>query len=103
MDLYTYLNSKSIRELQNLYVYATDYQKSLIKKCIEEKTILNKNEYYSNTNYQFYDNLSKFGEIINTDDSNNKFQERLNIDLKDLKNKKNTNNSDNSLGKRKNF
>ena len=100
MDIYNYLKSKSVKELQDLYVYANDFQKNMIKKCIEDKTIINKNEYYnSNNNQIFHDNLNKFENIMRSDDSNNKFQDRLNINLKE---KKNINN-DNSLGKRKNF
>jgi hypothetical protein len=98
MELYNYLKSKTVKELQDLYVYSNDYQKSIIKKCIEDKTILNKNEYFNNTTNKFYDNINKFEEIMKTDDSNNKFQDRLNINLKN----KEKNNNEN-LGKRKNF
>ncbi len=103
MDLHNYLKSKSIKELQDLYVYANDYQKSIIKNCIEDKIIINKDEYYynGNNNQMYYNNLNKFENIMKFDDSNNKLQDRLDINLKD---KKIINNNDNnSLGKRKNF
>lgn len=100
MDIYNYLQTKTVKELQDLYVYANDYQKNIIKKCIEDKTIINKNEYYNKNNSQmFHNNLNKFDDIMRSDDSNNKLQDRLNINLKD---KKRIDNGDN-LGKRKNF
>ncbi len=101
MDLHNYLKQKSIKELQDLYVYANDYQKSIIKNCIEDKTIINKDDYYNgNNNQMYYNNLNKFESIMKFDDSNNKLQDRLDINLKD---KKIINNNDNYLGKRKNF
>ena len=101
MDFYNYLQSKTVKELQDLYVYASEYQKNIIKKCLEDKIIIDKNEYYnsnSNTNL-FHDNLNKFENIMRSDDSNNKFQDRININLKDKK----TLNINTDLGKRKNF
>jgi len=99
MDFYDYLQSKTVKELQDLYVYATEYQKYIIKKCLEDKIIINKNEYYNSNNNTnlFHNNLNKFENIIRSDNSNNKFQDRININLKDKK----TLNTD--LGKRKNF
>jgi hypothetical protein len=101
MDIYNYLKNKSVKELQDIYVYANEYQKNIIKKCIEEKTIINKQEYFNNNNIKFHENLNKFEDIMRNDQSNNKFQDRININLK---NKENCNfNNDNNLGKRKNF
>ena len=72
-----------------------------IKKCLEDKIIIDKNEYYNSNNNTnlFHDNLNKFENIMRSDDSNNKFQDRININLKDKK----TLNINTDLGKRKNF
>ena len=101
MDFYNYLQSKTVKELQDLYVYASEYQKNIIKKCLEDKIIIDKNEYYNSNNNTnlFHDNLNKFENIMRSDDSNNKFQDRININLKDKK----TLNINTDLGKRKNF
>ena len=101
MDFYNYLQSKTVKELQDLYVYASEYQKNIIKKCLEDKIIINKNEYYNSNNNTnlFHDNLNKFEHIMRNDDSNNKFQDRININLKDKK----TPDTNTDLGKRKNF
>ena len=101
MDFYNYLQSKTVKELQDLYVYASEYQKNIIKKCLEDKIIIDKNEYYNSNNNTnlFHDNLNKFENIMRNDDSNNKFQDRININLKDKK----TLNINTDLGKRKNF
>ena len=101
MDFYNYLQSKNVKELQDLYVYASEYQKNIIKKCLEDKIIINKNEYYNNNNNTnlFHDNLNKFENIIRNDNSNNKFQDRININLKDKK----TPDINTDLGRRKNF
>lgn len=100
MDFYNYLQSKTVKEMQDIYLYASEYQKTIIKKCIkdkEDKIIINKNEYYNSNIY--HNNLNKFENIIRNDDSNNKFQERININLKDKK----TLDVNLELGKRKNF
>ena len=101
MDFYNYLQSKTVKELQDLYVYASEYQKNIIKKCLEDKIIIDKNEYYNSNNNTnlFHDNLNKFENIMRNDNSNNKFQDRININLKDKK----TLNINTDLGKRKNF
>ena len=101
MDFYNYLQSKTVKELQDLYVYASEYQKNIIKKCLEDKIIIDKNEYYNSNNNTnlFHDNLNKFENIMRNDNSNNKFQDRININLKDKK----TPDINTDLGKRKNF
>jgi hypothetical protein len=90
-ELYNYYQTKETTELQNMYRYASDKEKEIIRKCIESR-IMVKDE-----DMNFEDNLYKFKDTIKNDNTNNKFQERINYGYKKV------NQNNNYLGKRKNF